>query len=147
MAMSILRKSLMLAFLLPMVAMAEGNKPGEVWVTLKGADYCKPYQGGEEWSEHEFEATGFKLVIRLSNSDEPQTFEVKPSDDSLAPVTITTEPKKFKPARVKGEKLPRLVMKVDAKFEPKPATPPPEPAAPPPGPAPEAPAPEPAPAP
>jgi hypothetical protein len=128
MAMSILRKSLLFAVLLPMVAMAEGGKPGEVWVTLKGADYCKPYQGGEEWSEHEFEANGFKLVIRLSNADEPQTFEVKPSDESLAPVTITTEPKKFKPARVKGEKLPRLVMKVDAKFEPKPAAPPPEPA-------------------
>ena len=136
----------LLALLLSPLASAQG-KPGEIWVTLKGADYAKPFQGGEEWSDHEFEDNGLKLIIRIPDTSVEQTFELRASDDSLGPVTITTVPKRFKPARVKGEKLPRLVFRADAKFvaKPKDAPPPPEPPPPPmfPDPPPEAPPPPP----
>lgn len=117
-------------FLFPAIAMADGPAAGEIWVTLKGSDYCKPYEGGDEYSNHDFEDNGFKLVIRLDDYTTERTFEVRSVDESLAPVTVVTDAKKFKKTRVKGEKLPRLVMKVDAKFVPKPKDAPPPPAEP-----------------
>lgn len=123
------------------------GKPGEIWVDLKGADYTKPFEGEEEFSEHEFEANGFKLIIRIPDVGVERTFELRPSDDSLGPVTITTEPKKFKVARVKGDKLARLVYRASAKFVAKPKQAPPAEAPPADAPPTDAPPAEPAPAP
>ncbi len=127
-----LRSLLVTLVLFPLVALADGPTPGEVWVALKGSDYCKPYEDGDEHSNHDFEDNGLKLVIRIDDTSVERTFEIRSVDESLAPVTISTVPKKFKRTRVKGEKLPRLVFKVDAKFAPKPKDPvePPPPATP-----------------
>lgn len=116
---------LSLCLLAPASAMAEGV-PGEVWVTLVGTDYAKPYLENSEHEDHEFEDDGKKLVIRMGDISIPHSFEVRPHDDSLQIFEVTTDEKAFKATRIKGQKARRMVMKVTAKFPKKPADKPPE---------------------
>ena len=90
---------------------------GEIWVTLKGSDYAKPYFEGTEYEDHEFEKNGFKLVIRIEDYTRPITFEVRPSVGDFAPIEITTVPKKFRPTRIRGQRERRWVYKTKAVFK------------------------------
>ena len=100
-------------------AQAEERK-GEVWIKLTpkrmGSDYAKPYVDGQEWEDHDYEQEGFKLVIRIQDIDKTWTFELRPSDSTLSPVTITTDPKRFKLKRIRG-RTGRYVMTHTIKFK------------------------------
>ncbi len=116
-----------LALLAPALVSAQ-EKPGELWITLVGTDYAKPYLEGGEYDDHEFLNNGTKLVIRISDIETEHTFTIKPHDDSLAPMDVTTIAKKFKPKRVRGQRARRLVQTFKLKFEKKKAAPPEKPA-------------------
>ncbi|MFT5433554.1 MAG: hypothetical protein ACI9OJ_004260, partial [Myxococcota bacterium] len=107
-------------WLVPQIAAAAEPAPGEIWITLKGNDFAKPYIDGEEYSDHEFESMGKKLIIRVEDNAAPYTFELRPSLDTFAPITVTTEGKKYRRKRVRGSKLPRMVMMMAVKFSEKP---------------------------
>jgi hypothetical protein len=107
-------------WLVPQVATAAEPAPGEIWITLKGNDFAKPYIDGEEYSDHEFESMGKKLIIRVEDTTAPYTFELRPSIDTFAAIMVTTEGKKYRRKRVRGSKLPRMVLKLTAKFQAKP---------------------------
>jgi len=95
------------------------ERSGEVWVKLTpkrmGCDYAKPYVDGQEWEDHDFEQEGFKLVIRIADIDKEWSFVLRPSDSSLAPVTVTTDPKRFKLKRLRG-RTGRYIMTKTIKF-------------------------------
>ena len=75
--------------------------PGEIWVTLKGSDYAKPFLDGSEYEDHEFEDNGFKLVIRLTDIDRAYDFELRPSNPELETGKVHAEKKDFKAKRLK----------------------------------------------
>ena len=95
----------------------EKTSAGEVWVTLKGADYAKPFFDGTEYENHEFEKNGTKLVIRIEDYNTEYTFELRSSLGDSAPVTITTIPKKFRATRVSGSRERRMVKKLKVTFK------------------------------
>lgn len=109
------------ALLLPTIASAQEAQAGEVWVTLKGSDYAKPYLDNDEFDDHEFKTNGFLLVIRVEDVTRPWTFELRPSNSAMAPVTITTDPEKFRATRVSGSRLRRMVQKLQVTFVEAPA--------------------------
>ena len=100
----------------PALASAQDTKPGELWITLKGNDYAKPYLDNQEYEDHEFEKNGTKLIIRIEDRSKPYTFELRPSLDGFVPVTITSVPKKFRAKRVSGSRERRMVYSAKAKF-------------------------------
>ena len=98
-------------------------KSGEIWLTLKGSDYAKPYVDGQEWEDHNFEKNGFKLVIRVEDVDQSITFEIRPSNGQLGPVTFTTDRSKFKVKRMK-RRSGRYIMAMTITFKKPGAKPP-----------------------
>lgn len=112
--------ALFVALALPAVAAADEAKPGEIWVTLKGNDYAKPFLDGQEYEDHEFEKNGLKLVIRVDDIAVPYTFEVRPSNSALRTITVETETAAFKATRIRGKRARRMVMKFTANFTAKP---------------------------
>jgi len=108
-------------------ALSSAQTPGEIWVKLVGSDYCKPFLDGAEYEAHDFENNGYKLVIRVDDIETEHTFEMRPSNDALGPVSVTTVAKKFKPKRIRGERARRMVMPYTAKFVKRPPPPPPAP--------------------
>ena len=102
---------------LPSAALAEEKvSGGEIWVSLKGADYAKPYFDGSEYEDHEFEKNGYKLIIRIEDYSKPYTFELRASVGGFTPVEITSKPQKFRPTRVSGTRERRWVYKTKVKF-------------------------------
>ena len=97
--------------------------PGEIWVTLKGSDYAKPYLDGSEYEDHEFEDNGFKLVIRLTDIDRPYDFELRPSDPALEVAKVHTEKKDYKAKRLKKNEG-RMIFAVTVTFVKAKAAPP-----------------------
>ena len=110
-----------------LVPTAHAQTPGEVWVTLVGNDFAKPYYEGDEYSDHYHENMGKKLVIQLEDYQTVYEFELRPSLPDYEPFRFETDPKKFRPTRVRGERLRRMVMKITAHFKKKAAAPPPAP--------------------
>jgi len=106
------------ALLLPSVAAAD-MVPGEVWVTLKGNDYAKPFLEGEEYEDHEFRKNGTLLVIRLDDIATPYEFEIHPSLDTFEKVRISTADKKFRAKRVRGSRARRMVWATKLTFKKK----------------------------
>lgn len=111
--------ALAVAILAPGVASAEDAVPGEIWVTLKGNDFAKPYLDGDEYSDHEFEKMGKKLVIRVDDIGRTYEFELRPSIDGFEPISLSTQGKKYKKTRVRGAKLRRMVWKTTVTFKQK----------------------------
>ncbi len=107
--------SVIAATVLPTAAWADAQ-PGEIWVTLKGTDYAKPFHEGSEFEDHEFADNGFKLIIRVTDVEKPWEFELRPSNPELATARFTTDKKLFKVKRIKGKEA-RLIATLVVKFE------------------------------
>lgn len=78
----------------------EGERIGEVHVTLQNAAYVKVQINDEEYSATEFTKNGKRLIVKgLALADAPFKLTLTPFEDSLAEATIEVTEKQFRKKR------------------------------------------------